>query len=461
MPKADEVELLEAISENFHTYLRKGVRFDRVIGSAHPELDIDDIEALLRIHFVLTDSRGDPGNVGVIDFMETLEDRIRRMKTTTTRESTELRGEIRGHIDWQQTTKRRARSGRLEEPIFVCNQPEENYDIDENLVLKRLLGVIYEIVFEDLEPVIENPSEYEWIDTWTKADADGARHDTESALSLLRRIYERNIYLQQIDVDDVELTHRTIESVKQSRSEFYREAADLLDQFRQLMNQQLDSEEARSILDNTIISPEKTEVLFELYWIFRILQAYENVEYQVLSDWSESPSTIATWESDDARFVLSHDSTGEGLAFNETPDGETIEQDGYLYRMNAVLDQYQDLSQPLLGRNAQNSLWGGQPDIVLEKYSSDETGERKLDQVFVGEVKYSRDMDYIATGLRELLEYMAFVRSESGDYVEETEDVLNSVSVKGLLFVDSLNQETSSTGDIDILQYGEKVRKVL
>lgn len=462
MAKTDETEILEAIADDFHTYLKKGVRFDRVIGSAHPDLDIDDIETLLRIHFVLTDAREDLMEVGVLDFMEKLEERIRRMKTTTTREAIELRGEIRGHIDWQQTVKTRARAGNLEEPIFVCNRPEEHYNIDENLILKRLLSVIREIVFEDLNPVIENPSGYDWINVWSDSAKDGIGRGTESATELLRRIYERNIYLQRIDIEETEMTDRTIESVKRSRSVLYQEAAILLDRYRQLMNQELDSDDVRAILDNTIIAPDKPEVLFELYWIFRLLNAYEDVEYRVLRGWGESPSTIATWTQEESRFILSHDSTGEGLTFDESLGSETVPPDGYLYRINAVLSRWQELSETLLDRGGRDSLWGGRPDVVLEKYTSEESGGRKLDQVFIGEVKYSRNIDYIATGLRELLEYMAFVRRESNEmYVEGPDKVLDSDSVKGILFVDSLDRETTSSEDIDILQYGDKIDKVV
>ncbi|MFC7116626.1 hypothetical protein ACFQH2_19060 [Natronoarchaeum sp. GCM10025703] len=46
MAKTTEEALLGEIADDFQTYLRKGVRFDRVIGSAHADLDIDDIETL-------------------------------------------------------------------------------------------------------------------------------------------------------------------------------------------------------------------------------------------------------------------------------------------------------------------------------------------------------------------------------------------------------------------------------
>lgn len=461
MPKTSSQALLADIADNFHTYLRKGVRFDRVIDSAHPDLDVDDIETLLRIHFVLTDAGDDDESVGVVDFMRKLEDRIRQMKTTVSASSVERRGEVRGRIDWQETAKRRARAGRFDEPLFVCRQPEERYDVDENLVLKRLLRIIHDIVHTDLQPAIENPDGYEWLADWVNPANNSAR-SPESAAATLDRIYERNIYLQRIEESEIDVTDRVIESVKRSRSAFYRDAANLLDRYRRLMNQELDSDDAREIMTHTVIAPEETETLFELYWIFRILEAYDAVEYRVLTHWRDDPSAIATWEQDGSRFVISHDSTGESLTFRESLDSDAADPDGYLFRLNQVLSRWQSLSKDLLDYRGSDALWGGRPDILLERYDKDETGEFELTNVFVGEVKYTQNIDYVATGLRELLEYMAFVkRSETGEYVESPEEVLNSVSVQGLLFTDDLGQKTQSPDKIEIMQYPDSVEQVL
>lgn len=464
MAKATPETLLEEIADDFHTYLRKGVRFDRVIGSAHPELDIDDTETLLRIHFVLTDAEGDSDDVGVVDFMEGLESRIRQMKTTTSPQSSQHRGEVRGRINWSDTVKRRARAGRLDKPVFVCERPEVHYDIDENLVLKRLLSVVHDIVTEDLAYVRNNPNGYEWLEAWVESGTDTAGRKQESVAEMLDRIYQQNIYLQRIDVDETEITTRTIESVKRSRSKFYREAAILLDRYRQLMNHELDSSEARSILNHTVIAPEKAETLFELNWVFQILDEYESVEYRVLTDSRDDPSTIATWEQENSRFVLSHDTTGRSLTFKESIDATDIEPDGYLYRMNEVISRWQSLSSDMLDRGGSDTLWGGRPDIVLEQYQKQPDGGLVLDQVFVGEVKYTENIDYVATGLRELLEYMAFVKREmTNEYVERAEDVLNSVKVKGILFVDELDWETTSppSEEIQIVQYPESLDRIL
>lgn len=464
MAKTTEEALVDEIADDFHTYLRKGVRFDRVIGSAHTDLDIDDIEALLRIHFVLTDAEEDDLEVGVLDFMRQLEDRIRRMKTTTSPESYEHHGEIRGQIDWQGTVKTRARAGRVDEPVFVCTQPEEHYNIDENLVLKRLLTVIHDILTDDLAYALDNPAGYDWLDAWVNPAAGTGGRDPESAAEMLTRIYEQNIYLQRIDVTDADLTDRTIESVKRSRSQFYQDAAMLLDRYRQLMNQELDSTEAQEVLNHTLIAPDNAETLFELYWVFRVLDAYEGVQYRVLTDDRNNPSTIATWEKDGVRFVLSHDATGESLTFSESIGSEKIEPDGYLYRMNEVLTRWQSLSDELLERSGRDSLWGGRPDIVLEQYLETESGDWELEQIFLGEVKYTQNIDYVATGLRELLEYMAFVKQDAtNEYVESADDVLESVAVKGLLFVDELGRETAAANgdEIQIIQYPQSPGSVL
>lgn len=459
MVKTPPDELLEAIADDFHTFLRRGVRIEQVIGSAHPDLDINDIETLLRIHFALTHEPNSDDAVGVVDFVRRLESRIRSIKTTTTRETTERRGEIRGHIDWQQTAKRRARAGRLDEPLFVSNQPEEHYNIDENLVLKRLLTVIRDILYDDLEYVLERPEKYSWASDWTSSAGD---ESLESTAEEFKRVFERNIYLQRIEVEENAVTDRTVEDVKRSRSPFYREAANLLDNYRQLMRYELDSEEARTILNQTLVTPEETEVLFELYWLFRILSLYDDVQYNLLSDQRANQSVVASWTQDGFRYRVSHDSTGTGLIFNESLASNKPDPDGYLYRTDAVLRRWQDLSEELLDIRSSGSLWGGRPDIVVERFDSDGDQET-LDRVFVGEVKYTRDTQYAAKGLRELLEYMAYARraNERSDYVESADDVLDSVNVSGLLFVDDLDMDIESPDRITVVQYPEAVNQVI
>jgi hypothetical protein len=228
------------------------------------------------------------------------------------------------------------------------------------------------------------------------------------------------------------------------------------------MRYELDSKEAREILNRTLVAPEETDVLFELYWLFKILGAYDGVQYNILSDDRTNPSVVASWREDGYRYVVSHDSTGTGLVFNESLASESPEPDGYLYRMDAVLKRWRNLSEELLGFRSRDSLWGGRPDIIVERFDS-AGGDETLDRVFIGEVKYTRDQGYAATGLRELLEYMAYARERAspGEYVESAEDVLESVAVSGLLFVDDLDMAIESPEQISIVQYPDDVGRVI
>ena len=116
----------------------------------------------------------------------------------------------------------------------------------------------------------------------------------------------------------------------------------------------------------------------------------------------------------------------------------------------------------MLDRRGDSTLWGGRPDIVVERYEQEDR-TWLLDHIFIGEVKYTQNLDYVASGLRELLEYMAFVRERGNeeDYVEAPENVLNSVRVKGLLFVDDLEREISTPDEIRIVQYPESLKHVV
>lgn len=171
-------------------------------------------------------------------------------------------------------------------------------------------------------------------------------------------MFRKNVYLQRIDGDEARITDRKIESVKNSRTALYREAALLLDRYRQLMAYDLDLSEAKELLTNTFVAPEKTETLFELYWIFRILGTYDGVQFELL-DRTDPPNLVACWTDDEWEYRLFHDATGT-VEFSETVSDVTRpEDDEYLYRSIAVAEEWQRLSDDLFDRNGSDGLWGG------------------------------------------------------------------------------------------------------
>lgn len=99
---------------------------------------------------------------------------------------------------------------------------------------------------------------------------------------------------------------------------------------------------------------------------------------------------------------------------------------------------------------------------MVDRFEEDDTGRWDFNYLFLEKVKYTQNPDYVATGLRELLEYMAFARRiATSEYVEAPEDVLDSVNVHGLLFVDELDFETNASGEIDIIQYPESPNRLM
>lgn len=223
------------------------------------------------------------------------------------------------------------------------------------------------------------------------------------------------------------------------------------------MNYDLDATEAKRLLENTFIRPDQTETLFELYWVFRILDCYDEVQFELLDGGSD---IVASWETTDSRYVLYHDSTGSSaLSFSEQlADIDRPSEDGYLFRTVHVLDRWQQIADDLFDITGRDALWGGRPDIILERYDEDEAVPSA---VFVGEVKYTTNASYAAQGLRELLEYMAYVRKD-GEYIEDQDDVLESKQVKGMLFVDHVNFGSEHTDpDITLRQFGDTISKPL
>jgi hypothetical protein len=249
-----------------------------------------------------------------------------------------------------------------------------------------------------------------------------------------------------------------LRSVEHSRNPLYQEAAQLLSRYRRLMNHDFDPREAKELLRNVFVRPSEVETLFELYWVFRILDCYGDVRFEVLEGGSD---LVASWETTDgSQYALYHDSTGSAsLSFSEGLT--TIEQpqeDGYLYRTIQITERWQHLAEEYFGISGHGTLWGGRPDILIERYPP--ATEQPM-EVFVGEVKYTTDRSYSAQGLRELLEYMAFVRSNA-DYLEDADDVLTSNRVKGALFVDRVEESVPISGEeIPIVGFGEPVDKPL
>lgn len=302
-----------------------------------------------------------------------------------------------------------------------------------NRVLVELLAVVRS-VYEQFDTHIVGTDPPKWFAPWFKEkdvpDEDdetaSADSDNDTPYEGLRAIVESALdrkTLVQFDVDSISTTREEIEQVKTDREPLYREAATLLESYRKLSNGELTTEQAKAFLGSKLFQPsddtQSVSTLFELYWIFELLETFENPRRKLFSP-SRDDDLVAEWNEDGSRYLLfndwdgTHDST-EYLTFEipthdefEVTDGDAEKPDDgedLMLRTGSVLRHRYAIETTTLGRNHNNKT----PDIVLLEL--DASAENlTLERAFIGEVKHTTSSDRIYDGLQQLLGYGGYAR---------------------------------------------------
>lgn len=414
MSKIPVERLVEEVQSELVTFLQSGTIAEQDVVSTldFTDLDIDDFARLKRIHFCLSEP--------VTDFVEALPDRVRSIKTSNQRERVHTRGEIRGSIDWNQTTKLRHTESYGDRTLFACESPYVEYDIPENLVLKRLLWLIHRTAEQELSNF-----DYAWRrDQWS---------DDQIQDFLL--LYSRNVHINRIrDGSGIEPTPRDLTAARTSREALYTEAYDLYDTYQQLQANRFEDTNVQSILRDTLVVPERLPRLFELYCVFKLIRVlselYPRLALQIIEPGSNQ---IAVLENDQARIEVYHDQQGN-LKFHE-PMEDVEAETPFFRRYQDILKTHAELMDTFLNRGTGKNLYSGRPDIVVEIYDKD-AGTRLPRRVLLGEIKYTESQQTFTRGLRELLEYTRFARM--GDtYLHEA----GGTGVGGILITDGVETE--------------------
>jgi hypothetical protein len=410
-------EMLEEIGGKLIVYLKNGtLNMDSFLNKI--DMNIDDMDQLLRIHFLLKDK--------VRKFIEKLPNRIRNIKTSTQKINRQLKGEVRGKIDWQETIRYRCNTNYKDSTTFVCQQTNKDFNIKENLVLKKLLNIIHSIIFQDLDA---SPENYSWLSSWLG--------EGNLAYSL-DEIYYRNIYLNKIDISEVIISDRMIQDTKKSRNILYQEAAELLEYYKYFINEEgwkEDQAEIISLLNETFIKPQKESVLFELYWVIKIIQ-YNSQNYRLkLIDGSKN--LIASWTDNNLRYNIYHDSIGSSR-INWSVDLDELKNIENKFFKRKILSRRKarEISE-IFKSKIDSKYWTGRPDIVIEIINENKD---RLEKIVIGEVKYTNRESTAKEGLKELLDYMQLVRTkDSNKYIN------NNIGIVGLLLLDNINLKNEMT----------------
>jgi threonine synthase len=138
-------ELFEGIKDDLIIYLKKGY-FSSNSFINKLNLNVTNLEELIKLHFIFNES--------VVKFIDNLPTRIRNIKTSVEKKEN-LYKDVRGQIDWNQTINYRAKNNYLDQTNFICISNDRNYNITENIVLKRVLSVIDEILTVENEEAFD------------------------------------------------------------------------------------------------------------------------------------------------------------------------------------------------------------------------------------------------------------------------------------------------------------------
>ncbi|MHA1285367.1 MAG: hypothetical protein ACTSQP_22930 [Promethearchaeota archaeon] len=423
--------LIEEIANELPIYLLDG-NLTSFTKELDPNLNINNIEKLLRIHFILTEAKNE-NDVGVIDFIRKLSIRLRRIKTIVNPKKDTCNGSVKGRINWRHTIKLRNNYYPMGKVLFICERRERNYDIPENFILKKLLQIIYNILFEDLEKSINNKKENKWFKNWIELN-----EQKRKLLDDFFQIFHKNIYLKRIILENIRITNRMINKTLNSRLQIYRDAAKLLIRYRKLINYDLDETEAKELLKNTFIIPGRESVLFELYWIIKIIKCLnveklENFKYELRYI---KNNLVAKWSDGKFKYRIYHDSIGDLKLHEKITEIrgliKKIGENNYLGRQIKIQEKLMEL---ISGKS--NTLWKGRPDIILEKINENE----EIIKILIGEVKNTSHKDYAIAGLRELLEYIALLKKKGENkYIENYSNLFENLGmVIGILFTYKVN----------------------
>lgn len=437
----DRDELLDSLTTDILTYVMHGSFSERhLVSEVVPEsLDdrFHDYEHLVRLHFLLKPE--------VVEFVESLPTQLRRIKTQTKNTTSVSRGTIDGRINWDKTVRKRHSQNPADRSLFVCEHRTENYDIDENVVLKRLLSIIYTTLEECGHYFKRN---YNWVtDRW---------HENAALVDRMQELFERNVHVRRIrPPKSYEPTARMLQRAADSRSGLYRTAAQLLTTYERTLAG--DPAAIRALLDETAITPDDDETLFELYVLFRYVGAIEALsdgtfEMRTIESGSQE---VARLSQDGVEIALYHNNSGRdrGLSFISDvfeKERETLSRTELIQRESRrVANTY------FVDEDFDDAT--GRPDVIVLEMTSQDHRE-----YLITEVKHSTRPETIRTGIKETLEYLAFLRQD--DSLVHEEGAMFGSGWNGVLVVQDLEYVDTAPLDeqrsIRILQASELESKL-
>ncbi|MFC7177873.1 hypothetical protein [Halosegnis marinus] len=233
----DSDELIRHVAGDLELYVQSGTVNPDVVGDALADAAFGERIAgfgdLLYLHLLL--------DAETVAFAEKLPGRLRSLNTGTKTERTLVRSEVSERIDWGETIQARNERNPDDTTLFVTQSRYENYDLAENIVLKRAANILE----RGLRLWEEELQQYDWDSGWT-----------DDILERTRATLERNRNLDRIrEPETNEPSSRMLTTALQAREPLYRDAAEVVIRYNGTVGGQSDPELIEELLKKTLIVP--------------------------------------------------------------------------------------------------------------------------------------------------------------------------------------------------------------
>lgn len=373
-------EMIEEIKEELIIYFRSG-KINPKFFFEFDDIQLSTLQDVLKIHFILTFEVG--------EYILGLQKNIRKIRNTTNLEKSLYKSEIKGRIDWHKTFQYRANRLYTDKTQFICDNVNKLYNTKENIILKKALTIINDIIFEDVG--MDRFNKEKWYE------------NGELYSKIISQIIKNNVYIKKIDIREVKITNKMIQDVLKHKNQLYSESAKIVKLYQDIMS--MDYEHINNLFSNTFIEISSVDDVFELYSIFKYIRkrfSVDNIKYNLMDG---SEDHFANVIEANFNYKIYHNRTAfKYLEFNVKIE-ELQGKHNYLNKKRKIHKMLNDFKSSL-GSQKSDSVWRGRPDLLVLKFDN----KNKLLAIDIGEIKNTNSKDYMLVGFEELLEYLNFVK---------------------------------------------------
>jgi hypothetical protein len=190
---------------------------------------------------------------------------LQRLAQSTDRMTTELKGSVRGNVDWNLTLKRRLGTGFSNSTVFMTRIAVKTYNLPEMQALKYLLTQTNHLCLEVLGNIPEEERlSYESSNKW-KAEIRSLYHSTNHFL--------KNTYLREIDLP-IKITDMMLQKVRCARNTHFKNIYKSLRLYRKLFVQE-EQNTLRDCFSQGVLKPLNRDTLYEVYILFVTMASLE------------------------------------------------------------------------------------------------------------------------------------------------------------------------------------------